>query len=110
MGIIENILNGERDAQKLAQYRDTRIKCSEEEICRSLEGNYQPTHLFEFQQVLDLYRFYQQKIAECDQPLQVCLAEFEKKRNNPPRRRVGFLGTLRVLMDNPICFRFMAWI
>jgi transposase len=45
--IIRSILAGERDARKLAQLRDRRIKASEEEVARSLEGNWQEDQLFE---------------------------------------------------------------
>jgi hypothetical protein len=38
--IIRAILKGERDARKLARFRNYRIKATEEEIVRSLEGNW----------------------------------------------------------------------
>jgi transposase len=38
--IIKAILAGERDPQKLARFRDWRVKASQEEIARSLEGNW----------------------------------------------------------------------
>lgn len=79
MDIIEAILRGERDPKQLAKYRNSRIRCSEEEIALSLEGNYQDTHLFELSQALDLYKFYQQKIAECDEQLEIKLSQFKKK-------------------------------
>src|SRR5215813_15563792 len=44
--IIKAILAGERDPRKLAVFRDRRVKSSEEEIARSLEGNWQEDLLF----------------------------------------------------------------
>jgi transposase len=44
--IIQAILAGERDPRKLAAFRDKRVKASEEEIARSLEGNWQEDLLF----------------------------------------------------------------
>ena len=37
--IIKAILAGERDSRKLAAFRNPRVKATEEEIARSLEGN-----------------------------------------------------------------------
>lgn len=83
MAIIEAILRGERNSKKLASYRDSRIRCSEEEIALSLEGNYQAAHLFELRQSLDSYKFYQQKIAECDTRLEHFLQKYKKKVKTP---------------------------
>jgi transposase len=72
--ILRSILAGERDARKLARLRDRRIKASEEEVARSLEGNWQEDQLFELQQAVDEYDFRQKQIAECDRKLQAYLA------------------------------------
>jgi transposase len=68
--IIRAIVKGERDPWKLAQLRDRRIQASEEEVAHSLEGHWREDVLFELQQVLDCYDFYQKQIAECDEKLQ----------------------------------------
>ncbi len=73
--IIRAILKGERDPWKLAELRDRRIKATEEEIARSLEGNWRDDMLFELKQAVDAYDFIQKQIAECDQRLQKLLAE-----------------------------------
>ena len=44
--IIKAILTGERDPWKLAGFRDKRVKATEEEIARGLEGNWQDDLLF----------------------------------------------------------------
>src|SRR5438105_3228819 len=67
--IIKAILAGERDPHKLAAFRDCRVKASEEEIARSLEGNWQEDLLFVLQQEQDGYQFCKKQIAECDQRL-----------------------------------------
>jgi transposase len=64
--IIKAILAGERNARKLAEFRDPRVKASEEEIARSLEGNWQPDLLFVLKQEQDGYEFCQKQMAECD--------------------------------------------
>jgi transposase len=64
--IIEAILDGERDPQVLASLRGSRIKSSEEEIAKALEGEYREEHLFSLKQEFALYKIYQEKITECD--------------------------------------------
>jgi transposase len=46
MKIIRAIVSGERDALKLAGMRHPSVKSSEEEIAKSLTGNYRQEHLF----------------------------------------------------------------
>ena len=72
--IIRAILRGERDPYQLARLRDYRVQASEEEIARSLEGNWQEDVLFELQQAVDQYDFCQQQIKECDLRLQKYLS------------------------------------
>jgi len=66
MRIIKAILGGERDPEALASMRDPRCKSTQSTIARSLKGNYRPEHLFSLQQAVELYKFYQTKIADCD--------------------------------------------
>ena len=57
--IIKAILAGEHDAHKLAEFRDPRVKASEEQIAQSLEGNWQPNLLFVLKQEQEGYEFCQ---------------------------------------------------
>lgn len=77
MKIIREIVNGERDPVKLAQYRDPACKNSEEVIRASLVGNYQEDHMFCLKQALQLYDFYSLKIAECDGQIEKVMSEME---------------------------------
>ena len=72
--IIRSILAGERDPNKLARLCDRRVKASEEEVARSLEGNWQEEQLFELRQAVDEYDFRQKQLAECDDRLKAYLA------------------------------------
>jgi transposase len=72
--IIRAILAGERDSGKLAKLRDWRVKATEEEVARSLEGNWREDMLFELKQAVEAYDFYQKQIAACDQRLQELMA------------------------------------
>src|SRR5262249_51407419 len=67
--IIKAILAGERDPHQLAAFRDCRVKASEEEIARSLEGNWQTDQLFVLQQEQDGYQFLPKQIVECGRRL-----------------------------------------
>ncbi len=77
MGIIQAILAGERNPQRLAALRDKRCKNSQATIARSLHGNYRPEHLFSLQQAVDFYEFHQQKIVDCDRRILEQLSQFD---------------------------------
>jgi transposase len=74
--IIRTIVAGERDPLKLAALSDPRIQASQEEIAKSLQGNWRPELLFLLQQEVEMYDTYQKRIMECDQQLQQQLASF----------------------------------
>ena len=84
MGIIEAIVDGERDPRKLARLRDPRIKADEATIARSLQGHWREEHIFELTQALELYRAYQGKIAECDREIEAQLERFEDRSDGAP--------------------------
>lgn len=64
--MIKAILEGERDANTLAQLADGRIKATQEQIVKSLTGVWREEHLFELKQAFDLYQYLNLKIIECD--------------------------------------------
>jgi transposase len=76
MRIIRAILAGERNPKKLAALRDGRCHRSSEEIALALEGNYRTEHLFALRQAVQLYDFYQVKVAECDREIEAQLRSF----------------------------------
>jgi transposase len=82
--IIKAILRGERDPHKLAEFRDPRVKASEEQIARSLEGNWQEDQLFVLQQEQDGYEFCQKQMAECDRQLDQYLQHSEDRSHGAP--------------------------
>ena len=77
MDIIEAIVDGERDPRKLAQFRRPSMKADEAMIAKSLQGHWREEHIFELTQALELYRFYHEKIAECDREIEAQLERFE---------------------------------
>ena len=84
MDIIEAIAGGERNPRKLARLRDPRIKANEATIAKSLRGHWRDEHIFELTQALELYRFYQDKIAQCDREIEAQLERFEDRSDGEP--------------------------
>ncbi len=96
--IIKAILAGERDPHKLAAFRDCRVKASEEQIARSLEGNWQEDLLFVLKQEQDGYEFCQKQMAECDRQLAQYLQQREDRSQGatlPEEKRKGRLKKKR---------------
>jgi transposase len=82
--IIKAILGGQRDPHKLAEFRNPRVRASEEEIARSLEGHWQEDLLFVLQQEQDGYEFCQKQMAECDRQLNHDLEQREDRSQGAP--------------------------
>ncbi len=81
----------ERDPLTLAKLRHVRIRATEEQIVKSLQGNWREDHLFALKQAVKLYDSYQNSIAECDEELACVLdrlAEHEIPAD-PPRSGLG---------------------
>ena len=79
MDIIEAIVKGERDPRQLARFRRPGVKADEATIVKSLQGHWREEHVFELTQALELYRFYHDKIAECDREIEAQLERFEDR-------------------------------
>ena len=96
--IIKAILAGEHDPHKLAEFRDPRVKASEEQIAQSLEGNWQPDLLFLLKQEQDGYEFCHKQMAECDRQLAQYLQRREDRSHGAPlpeEKRKGRLNKKR---------------
>ena len=81
MAIIRAIVAGERDPATLAALRDPRCHATVETICQALVGNDREEHVFALTQAVELYDFYQTKIADCDTRIQTVL---QRLRNAAP--------------------------
>ena len=79
MDNIEAIVKGERDPRQLARFRRPGVKADEATIVKSLQGHWREEHIFELTQALELYRFYHDKIAECDREIEAQLERFEDR-------------------------------
>ena len=87
--IVRAIVAGERDALRLAKLRHVRIRASEEEIVKSLQGNWREDHLFALKQAVNLYDSYQTSIAECDEQLFRVLDRLAEYEAPPEKPRSG---------------------
>lgn len=100
MAIIQAILAGERDPQRLAELRNEKCKRTRAEIARALEGSWRAEHLFALKQAVELHEFYRRKLRECDYELEAHLRTFEDRTDGRPLgRRPGGRGRRRRAND-----------
>jgi hypothetical protein len=91
--ITEAILNGERDPVKLADLANYRVKKSKEEIAKALTGNWRDEYVFELQQSYEIYKNFQDKIAQTDNKIEELLIkqtqniDFEITKDNKPVKK-----------------------
>ena len=83
MAILRAILAGCRDGAELADLAQPTVKSDPETIAQALTGHWREEHLFALKQSIELYDFYQTKIAECDQELERCLRQFQLHEELP---------------------------
>jgi len=79
MDIVDAILAGERDPQKLAALRDHRIKADVATIAKSLLGDWKAEHLFTLRQARAIYAHYQEMITGCDAEIALHLRKFQSR-------------------------------
>ena len=82
--IINAILNGVRDAEKLVELCDTQIlNKKKEQVILSLQGNYKQEHLFALKQALNCWDFYNQQILDCDHQIEEVLNKMTENKQTP---------------------------
>ncbi len=97
MRIIDAILAGERDVEKLAKLCDEQIlKSKRSSVVQSLRGIWREEHLFALRLALDSYQSYQRQIAQCDQKIAEALKKMSDGRATPE------LGRSKELRHNAI--------
>jgi len=93
--MVQAIIGGERNPVALLALCDPQVQKNKAGRLRAaLEGNWKAEHLFALRQAYELWQFYQQKIAECDQAIEAVLKELagpEDPKNPapPPIKRGG---------------------
>jgi transposase len=84
--MIEAILAGQRNPVTLLALCDPQIQKNKAGRMRAaLEGNWKDEHLFALRQAHELWKFYQEKITECDREIEKVLREIAgpEDPNNP---------------------------
>ena len=81
--IVRGILDGERDPERLAAYRDYHCHASHSEIMAALTGNYRTEHLFALRQNFAAYQFLLKQIAECDGEIERLLTSLADQQPPP---------------------------
>lgn len=91
--IIEAILGGERDPQKLAALRNANIKASAQQMAASLEGNWREELLFVLGQEYESWKHLRRQMAECDQQLLARSAQVPQRLDEEQMARIQELET-----------------
>lgn len=71
--ILDAILAGERNLDRLADLKHVRVKASRETIKKALRGDYRPEHLFVLKQNRASYHFGLEQILACEQEIETYL-------------------------------------
>ena len=79
LAIIDALLAGERDPERLAKLRDPRVKASAETVAKALVGDWRTEHLFTLRQAREAYRHCQTQIRECDAEIEQRLAQLRSR-------------------------------
>jgi transposase len=81
--VVRAILQGERDPEELLSLCDVQIRQKKrDKVLASLKGNYRKEYLFQLQQALEGYDFYQKQIEACDKNIEHLFEEIT--RDLPP--------------------------
>jgi transposase len=91
--ILRAIVAGERDGHTLAKLKHFRIRASNEEIAKSLQGNWRSEHLFALKQALASFDFIGTQLAECEAAIQVQLTNLHAHDGEPTK--IGKRGQTR---------------
>jgi transposase len=80
--IIAKILEGERDPVILSQYADRRIKCTNNVLVKSLEGNWREEQLFNLRQASDHIAFIEDQLTDCDREAEKIIRQFSSEEKD----------------------------
>lgn len=90
MKIIRSILAGVRDSEALvALCHSSILNNKRNEVSKALQGHYTETGLFELEQAVKCYDFYQEQIKCCDQKIEEVLKKISSgsDKNYPSKKR-----------------------
>src|SRR5215472_2425163 len=106
MAILRAIAGGERDARKLAKFRDMRCSKSEQEIAEQLSGHWREDHVFSLQQALKMYDAVEERIAAYEKEILRKLTEMEREgqqgRSAPPLNKTNKAKAIKQRGQEPM--------
>ncbi|MCL4222808.1 MAG: IS110 family transposase [Phycisphaerales bacterium] len=85
--IVRAIVEGMRDPEELASYRDARIKASEQEIAASLQGNWRAEHIFALKVALATFDFCAQQLLQCEEQIDRAMQALQRFSNEPAKAK-----------------------
>jgi transposase len=91
--VIEAILAGEHDPQRLLALCDVQIRNKKaERVKESLRGTWAEEHLFALRQAVENWQHYQRQIAACDRQIEGVLRQMggpDQPSEQPPKAKAG---------------------
>jgi len=75
--IVEDIISGQTDPDKLLTHVNYRVKASREDLRKSLQGNWRQEQIFLLAQCYKMHRFVEEQIAVCDSQIEIALQAME---------------------------------
>jgi transposase len=111
--MVDAIVAGERNADRLIGLCDPQIQKSKLGRLRAaLEGTWKDEHLFALRQAYELWKFYQEKIAECDQAIEKVLQEIagpeDPNHPAPPTSKRGGVNAPQIAGLHGLLWRLCA--
>jgi transposase len=85
--VIEAIVKGERNPEKLEKLVGKNVKAPRDEILKALVGDWRSEHLFELAQNYEFYTFTWEKIRQTDGRIEEILENWQKINGNADRRK-----------------------
>ena len=85
--IVRAIVAGERDGMALAKLKNVRIRASDEDIAKSLQGNWRSEHLFALKQAVDAFDFGAKQLLECDALIEAQLQVLQRCQDQPAKAK-----------------------
>jgi hypothetical protein len=84
--IIDAILAGERDPQRLASLKDWRIRATTSQLAQALTGHWKDEQLFALEQARLSYAHYQEQILQCEERTQQQMRAVKGRLPTEPAR------------------------
>lgn len=79
MAILRAIVAGERDPDRLANFCNSRIQATHQQVAQSLEGTWRSELLFILKQQLEIHDALAEQVGKCDRQIEIHLQAMQQK-------------------------------